>query len=325
MSRYLLVLLLVLAAGSGSAQEAVPLPVQAAPRNYYADSAARARRDSVRAAKDSIRRVNDSLSLVWTRAGDPQRANQFVDSLVRLNTVTALDFRAHARKFPVGVSRYDLGRPRPRGEVWIPAFILLLLIFFAVLRRVYAKDILLIFQSFISNRVLAQVSKESRLFSSWPFVLLYILFGFTIGMVLYLSAGYFQLAYMYSGFQLLCILSGGVIVLFGLKILLVKVVGFLFDVTRLTNEYSSVLFLSYFHAAILYLPLIVAFSLTPQKYASVYIYIALALIVLVFFFQLIRGGTNILSTNRFPKVYLMIYLCALEVCPILILIKALRF
>jgi hypothetical protein len=294
-------------------------------RSRPADSVLAARRDSVRALNDSLQRISDSLSVQWTKRPDPGRQNRYVDSLVRINTVRNFDFEAHARRFNLVSNRSDTGKLRPKGEVWLPAFVFLLLVFFAVLRRVYEKDILLIFQSFLSNRVLNQISKESQLFSSWPAIWLFVLFGFTIGTLLYLSGNYFQLAYTYSGFQWLCILSAAVIGLFTLKIVLVKVVGFLFDVRKLAGEYVSILFLSYFNAAFLYLPLILAFSLSPLRYAEVYIYIAVILLVVVSFFQFLRTGANILANNRFPKMYLIIYLCALEVCPILILIKALRF
>ncbi|MXV17579.1 DUF4271 domain-containing protein [Hufsiella ginkgonis] len=284
-----------------------------------------ARRDSVREARDSIKAISDSLSRVWIGRPDPNRPNQFVDSLVELYTVKDLDFQAWARKFPHKVNRYDQGKSRPKGEPWVIGYIILLLLFFAILKKAAAKEMVIILQSFFSNRILSQISKEANLFSSWPFILLYILFGFTIGMLLYLSGRYFQLAYAYSGIQLLILLSLSVIGLFTLKILLSLVLGYLFDVQRLAREYVSILYLTYFNAAILYLPLILAFSLTPGRFAQLYIYIAIALLVLIFIFQFLRAGINILSNYRFPKMYLFIYLCALEVCPLLILIKALRF
>jgi hypothetical protein len=53
------------------------------------------------------------------------------------------------------------------------------------------------------------------------------------------------------------------------------------------------------------------------------VYIALAYLLLgvIFAFQLLRAGITILSNNKFSKMHLILYFCALEICPILILIK----
>jgi hypothetical protein len=48
------------------------------------------------------------------------------------------------------------------------------------------------------------------------------------------------------------------------------------------------------------------------------------LILLVFLIQYVRSTLNLISNFTFPKIYLFVYLCALEICPVLIMIKALN-
>jgi hypothetical protein len=134
-----------------------------------------------------------------------------------------------------------------------------------------------------------------------------------------------QLSYALDGFELFLFLSVLVMGMFALKILVLRVLGFLFDVKRLVREYVSVLYLSYFNAAILFLPIVIAFSLTSSRFAEVYSYIGIVLVLGIFIVQFIRAGTNILSNYKFPKVYLIIYLCALEFCPLIILFKILGY
>lgn len=287
----------------------------------FLDSAAFAR---YKAHKDSVRAIGDSLTRLALRPAPVNRKNVFLDSLIELYRVRDLDFVAWSKKFPKKANHYSVGAQRARGEVWIPAFVIFLLLFFAILKNTFSKELETIIQSFYSNRVLAQVSKEDTLFSSWPFVFLYILFGFTIGMFLYLCGKYYQLTYDYTGFQWFFFLSLLVLGLFTCKIILLRLFGFLFDVQRMVREYVSILYLSYFNTAIIFLPLVLAFSLTPSRYAHIYIYLAIAILCMIFFFQFIRGGANILSNYRFPKTYLFLYLCALEICPLLILIKVLK-
>jgi hypothetical protein len=134
-----------------------------------------------------------------------------------------------------------------------------------------------------------------------------------------------QLTYPFEGFELFLFLTALVIGLFTFKIIVLRVLGFLFDVKRLVREYVSVLYLSYFNAAILFLPVVIAFSLTSSLYAGIYSYIGIVMLLGIFVVQFLRAGANILSNYKFPKVYLIIYLCALEFCPLIILFKVLGY
>ncbi|HEY1025953.1 MAG TPA: DUF4271 domain-containing protein [Sphingobacteriaceae bacterium] len=296
---------------------------------YGADRAAADRQqayiDSVRAVKDSLKAVGDSLSMVWIKAPDPDRPNLFLDSLVRVHTVKGLDFQSWAARFPKKVDRHNEGKPMPEREQWVFFFIVFLVIFFAVLRNAFAKELNSITESFYSNRMLSKISLDGSIFSSWPFLFFYLLFGLTIGMFLYLVGKYLQLEYNFDGFEWFIILSLLIIGLFALKILVLRLVAILFDIGRMVEQYISLLHLAYFNAAIIFLPIVVAFSLSPYNYGEIFCYLALLLVSLIFLFQFLRAASIILSDYQFSKVYLIIYLCALEICPLIILVKALRF
>lgn len=298
-------------------------------RPVFRDSASlarwQARKDSIQHVKDSLKALGDSLSMVALKRPDPNRPNRFIDSLIERYIVKDLNFEAWSRKFPQQADRYDKGKPRAKGELWIIAFVFILLFCFALLKNAFSKELSAIIHAFYSNRVLGQINKEEKFFNSWPFIFLYLLFGFTIGMFLYQCGKYFQLSYNYSGFAWFMRLSIIVIILFTTKIIILRVLGFLLDAAKIVKEYISILILSYFNAALLFLPIVIAFCLTPARFAPVYIYLSFILIGGIFFFQFLRAATNILSNYRFPIIYLIFYLCALEICPLLILIKALRF
>ncbi len=299
--------------------------VTPAPRVYrpvYRDSAYLARRQFIR---DSIRSVQDSLAVVWIKAPDPLRPNRFIDSLIKLYKVENLNFTAWASRFPRKINRYDEGTPRPSGESWVLAVVLFLVLFFAVIKFFFSKELSSIVQSFYSNQILSQINKEDNLFNSWPFIFLYLLFGLIVGLYLYLASKYLQLSYPVEGFELFVVLSAVVIGLFTAKIIVLRLLGFLFDIRRLVKDYVSILYLSYFNGALIFLPLVIAFSLTPNRYAGVFGYAGIIMLIVIFILQFLRAGINILSNYRFPKVYLIIYLCALEFCPLIILFKALRF
>lgn len=312
-----------------TAQKSVPANPIIKQYTYRLDSATLARRqayrDSVKAVRDSLKAVGDSLSMVWIKAPDPKRPNRFLDSIIEKYTVRDFDFAAWTRHFQKKVNRYDEGKLIPKRETWILLVIILLMLAFGMLKKTFPKHIDSIVESFYSNRMLNQISKEGHLFSSWPFLFFFILFGFTIAMFLYLSGKYTLLEYDLDGFDWFLGLTALVIGIFSLKILILRILGFLFDLRKMVQEYTSILYLSYFNAALLFLPLMVVFSLTPFRFAGIITYLAIIMVAVIFIVQFIRAGALILSNYQFPKVYLIIYLCALEICPLLILIKALRF
>ena len=274
---------------------------------------------------DSTKAIKDSLSMVWIKAPDPNRPNRFRDSLINLYKVENFDFKAWSAKFPKKNSRFEEGTLRPFRESWVILLVLFLVLLYAVVRFFFPTELNSITHAFYSNQVLSKLNKEETLFNSWPFVFLYLLFGLILGLYLYLSANYFGISYRVEGFILFLYLSATVIVLFTLKIIVLKLVGFLFDATRLVRDYVSVLYLSYFNAAILFLPIVIAFSLTSYRFSIIYGYLGVILLLLIFALQFLRAAENILSNYKFPKVYLIIYLCALEFCPLIILFKALGY
>ena len=212
-------------------------------RSVFRDSAYlarfQARKDSIQHVKDSLKALGDSLSMVWIKPPDPNRPNQFLDSLIKLYSVKDANFQEWAGKFPKKIERYDKGKPRPKGELWIVAFVFVLLFSFAILKNAFSKELSAIIQAFYSNRVLGQINKEEKFFNSWPFIFLYLLFGFTIGMYLYQCGKYFQLSYGYTGFNLFIHLSVIVIGLFTAKIIILRILGFLLDAGKIVKEYIS--------------------------------------------------------------------------------------
>jgi Domain of unknown function (DUF4271) len=217
---------------------------------------------------------------------------------------------------------YQHGDLLPKGEIWILGIIAFLLVLFAVLKNTFTKQLSAVVQSFYSNRALTNLNKEDNLITSWSFLLLFIQFGFTIGMFFYLVAQYRQLQQVQEGFSFFVAISIAIILLYLLKIVCLRILGFVFNVQKPLHQYVSILYLSYFNASLLFIPIIIAFALSPAKYGSLYVLLGILTLLVIFVFQFIRAAVNILSQYRFPKLYLFLYFCTLEICPILILIKA---
>jgi hypothetical protein len=216
------------------------------------------------------------------------------------------------------------GQNRKYRDAWLIAAIIGLLIYTALLNIFLGKDIKSVIQSFYNKQALAQLDMEGGLINSWAFIGLFVLFSLTSGLVLYQLTVYYGVSYSITGFQLFLSLSVMVSILFALKFFVLKLIGFVFDINRMVSEYIAVLNLTYFNIGFVLLTVGSCFSLLSSRFIPVLLVFTVAIIAIIFAWQYLRNSVSIISNIRFHKFYLFIYLCALEICPILILIKALN-
>jgi hypothetical protein len=282
-------------------------------------------RDTSLLAKPAI--IKDTISPKILLLRDSLAEIAFTDSIKSGFGFAKFDLQSLLKNYQsnwTGTSTVQQGTLMLKGNIWILVIVGILMVLFALLKNIFAKQLLAIVQSFFSNRALINLNKEDNLFTSWPFLMLYIYFGFVMGMFVYLVAMYklannaISFNYFFTGTLL-------IITFYIFKIILLRLLGYLFKLQKIVKEYISILYLSYFNTALLLIPLVVSFALSPLKFGAIYINLAILLLAIIFTIQFIRMGINVMSNYQFPKVYLLLYFCTLEICPILILIKAIRF
>jgi len=276
--------------------------------------------DSVaQASADRDKFVADSVATMYIMP-DPNRPNQLTEYLFKnfvYKGYNFLDIPFNPKK------RTGEGHVRKTRDPWVMIMIAILLIYTALLNITLGPDIKIVFQSFFSKRN-TQFDKEERHINAWAFIGLFLLFASTFGLFLYQLAAYKNVYYNISGVQLFTAMALIIITLFSMKFLVLKVIGFLFDINGLVSEYVTTLYLTYFNIAFVFLPVVVCFSLLAAQFIPYLLAMALILIAVIFVWIYLRSSVSIISNFRFHKFYLFIYLCALEICPILILIKVLN-
>lgn len=295
--------------------DTIKTPVVAQPRRLYVDSA------ELQDERDQF--VSDSLNkaFVSPRANRP---NLFVDSILQHDAGIFKSGEYFLKGEPQIKSNLKYGRSRPFRDQWIIAITVGLLLYMGILKLFVGKDIDNVLLSFYSRRVLSQTSKEESFMSTWAFLGLFLLFGLTFGLFLYEASAARGHYFTLGGMQLFVFLSVVILAIFAVKFLVLKFIGFVFNIDKPVAEYLSVLHLTYFNIAFVFLAICTCFSLIDVKYTPYLIYITVALIVVIFIWQYLRSSVDLISNFRFRKIYLFIYLCALEICPVLILIKALN-
>lgn len=304
-------------------------------------SAAIAQQDSLsvkpQAATDSVKRpVLDSLQIDSIKKANRQQflADSFaiylkIDSNRKLKPVSemfspGLSFMdALTSSLTKPKSVFTGGALRKTKDPLALTIAISLLIFTALLNIFFSADLRSVIQSFYNKQVFSHLDFEGGLISSWAFIGLFILFSFTAGLILYQYAQYKDFYYDMSDLQLFVSFSVITGVLLAVKFMMLKFIGFVFDVNNLVSQYISVLNLTYFNVTFVLLAAAVCFSLLARPFVPLLLNLTGAIIMVIFAWQYLRNSVGIISNIRFRKFYLFIYLCALEICPVLILIKSL--
>lgn len=270
--------------------------------------------------QDSISFAQDSLQMLWIKPPPANRPNQFIDSLRDAHTVATGDFSVWQNKFTNNTDTLSSATVKAQRKFWILAAVGVLVLLFSILRINYLGQLTTMMHAMYSNTALAQINKEEKVYNRWPFILLYIVFGSVFGMYIFWGANTFFGADGTFSFYLL--ISLGVIVYFSLKIAVVRIVGFIFEVQLLSREYSSILILSYFNSAIFLLPIVLAFAfLSEIQIGNLFVFSSF-LVIIFFLLQLIRICYHTLKVYKLSKFYLFLYFCTLEIGPLIILIKS---
>ncbi|HEY8780847.1 MAG TPA: DUF4271 domain-containing protein [Mucilaginibacter sp.] len=280
--------------------------------------------DSVAAAKEKREQfMSDSIAKAYLMP-DSSRRSQFMSNLRKNN------FQNFFSKSQSRVKKKNIlksGQVRNSRDPWVITVIIGLLIYTALLNLFLSQDIKNVVRSFYDKLAFSKVDREAGMVNTWAFVGLFVLFSLTAGIVLYQVMVYENVYYSISGFggfQLFVMLSVGVSILFALKLIVLKFIGFVFGAGRLVSEYIGILNLTYFNIAFVLLFVALCFSLLANRFIPSLLVFTLASIAIIFAWQYLRNSANVISNFRFHKFYLFIYLCALEICPVLILIKALN-
>ena len=304
--------------GAAAVQDSTVFKQQVQPAGTRADAAFIPFVDSVALAKAYRRQFTvDSIVMAYLRP-DLVKQREIIAATAKID-LTDLAFKPLKIK-----EKLFKGKSRRLRDPWILIVVIALIGYTALLNLFLGNEIKSILYAFYNNNALSQTEKESGLINSWAFIGLFILFCFSLGLLLYQLTVYYGVNYTISGFRLFLAISVVAALLFIFKFFVLKLIGFLFDTGMVVSEYISVVNLTYFNIAFVLLAVIVCFSLIAERFVPALLTVTLSLVIIIFAWQYLRNTVSMAANFRFHKFYLFIYLCALEICPVLVLIKAVR-
>ncbi|MEN5194117.1 DUF4271 domain-containing protein [Sphingobacterium faecium] len=219
-------------------------------------------------------------------------------------------------KVHVGVLKYERKR-------WVLFTSLFLFLAFAIVRFFFSSDVKLIVSAYFNERIIVQVSKEDTILTSWPFIFLYLLFSLALSLFVCIFYAYILQRFDFLSFTNYLKVSAIIAIIFALKIGFIRFIAFVFEIQRLVKEYVTILYLIYFNSLLFLLPIVLVVSLVPLSYLSYIFSFTVIVGILLFSYRFLRTALNVVSQQQFSVFYLILYLCCLEIAPILILVRLL--
>lgn len=205
---------------------------------------------------------------------------------------------------------------------WIVLSFLGCFIIVAWVQFFYFKRMRQIYYAPLSQRFLNLLTKEGDLLKERISIALTFVYLFTYS--LFLSLIFKELIPgPLSGFrdyQVFAFCAAATFLFWMLKIYLIRLLGIVFRTSLTTKDYLQNILVSIFITGLILLPLLI---LTIFLHSDIFLYITLITICLLYVFRVMRGYFIAISLKKFSYLFLFVYLCSLEILPLLVILKGL--
>lgn len=210
---------------------------------------------------------------------------------------------------------------RKTENPWMIYLLLFVVFLYTIIRNLYDKTLVVIFQAYWNDRAISQFTRDDNFLKLRNTLLYFILFTTVYALLIKNLLHYFDITFEYKGFQeylFICVFTG---LFYLLKFILMKFSGFIFSIQKLISGYLSIISISNFVYSIIIIPMLLFYEFVPNVYQTYLMGIILVLFCFNTIYKYLRTASFIINNFQFPKFYLFIYLCTLEIMPLLIIYK----
>ncbi len=213
------------------------------------------------------------------------------------------------------LGKYELVWP---AFVFIIGFVLLVLI-----RTTSAKRFFMIIKAIFTLGASKQLMREDYKLNKGSAVLFSIVFVLHFSYFLFKINQYFgYIHYSFNSLLFYLLVVSAVVITYALKIITSKVLSMVLLARTETDEYIFNIFLSTNAAGLFLFPIIVCseYSQLPVHY---FLYAGITILLVFYLIRVFKGLAIAYVGGRFSIFHLFLYFCALEVLPLIVIIKLL--
>jgi len=204
---------------------------------------------------------------------------------------------------------------------WTSIILFIVFALYASIKAYDSKKMLQVLSSVFSLQAAKQLIREDYKFNKRLSVILSVGFVFMLSFFLYIINNYFGLILKATlPFKQFLFFVSVVVLMYSLKFLVNYLLSEITDIPVLGKEYSFNIFVFSQTIGIILFPLILSiqYSKFPVEW---FLYPAIVVFMGFFVLRLTRGFVISILEQNIGILYIFLYLCALEILPVLVLIK----
>ena len=231
----------------------------------------------------------------------------YTDSTIKLDT----------RKY---VNRNAI-KLRKSPDQWIVFVFLVIVLLYVLIKNIYNKTLSIVFQAYWNDRAISQFTRDDNFFKLRNTLLYFVLFAMVYGLLIKYMLNNFGVEIKTKDSDEYLFITAAAVLFYIAKFVLMKFAGYVFSIHKLMSGYLSIISISNFIYSIFIIPFLILYYYVPNEYEGLVFYLILILFCFNTIYKYLRTGSFILNNFQFPKFYLFLYLCSLEIMPLLIIYK----
>jgi hypothetical protein len=211
---------------------------------------------------------------------------------------------------------------RQNQPEWIPLLLLFCILLITWTRVFYPKRMQQIYKASFSNRFIKQLVRDGDLFKERISLALGMVFVVTFSLLIYeFNRQILGLTFPHiTGVGLFVLIMAAVLLYQTVKVALIQMLGIIFKTKETTYGYLlNILIFTLFSGPVL----LVANILFLYLNSVFLLYFSLIIFMVFFTFRFVKGFFIGTALTKFSYLFLFVYLCSLEILPLLIIIKLL--
>lgn len=209
---------------------------------------------------------------------------------------------------------------RPAKPSW-PAYVgVSLLLIFSVFRIRYSKNLDEIFKSYFNNRYLGFFIRDDSFFRLRSSFLMLLFFIIVASLFIYqiVNLYHWEIYNPKNGiFPILLV----VFIFYIVKYQILRVISYVFSLEKIMLSYSTILSVSNIFFAMISFPFLIVVPYLQNDIAIMVMYFLITLWIANLGYKYIRTAMYLIFNFRFYIFYLFVYLCTLEIAPLLFILK----
>ena len=236
----------------------------------------------------------------------------------RLHNQASPQFQVYQRKKPISAKEKTALYRR-----FLFATIMAMLVILTLVLTIFRIFIAKIWKAFLNDNILSQLLREREAGATIGYLILYLIFFINAGIFTFLALKYYHVKLPPSHLQALLLCIGGITLFYAAKHALLAIVRYVFPVEKEVARYNFTVMVFNIVTGIFLAPMILFAAYSSEPVNGLIIQLTIGLFAGVLAFRALRG---LFIANRlfaWHKFHFFLYLCAVELAPLLVTFKLL--